>query len=217
LQKPLSTLVVVFLLSSSTTVLRWMLANTTDALLTGIFALVAFVLFKKLSTVGWYSYIGILIVLSGVTRISLLFWLGIGLVLFLNNSKTKGIYIALLSILVVLPTMLSHSDNSFLAVEGNRPILEKLFLYPFYLIKVTFYEFAQLFVFDKILFFMCIFSIYFSVRTFESPALPDDAIFKTASLKYFSLFSDRISGLTKFLIDSNSDFVDLSLKVLISL
>jgi hypothetical protein len=167
LQKPLSTLVVVFLLSSSTTVLRWMLANTTDALLTGIFALVAFVLFKKLSTVGWYTYIGILIVLSGVTRISLLFWLGIGLVLFLNNSKTKGIYTAFLSIVVVLPTILSHSGNSFLAVEGDRPFLEKLFLYPFYLIKVTFYEFAQLFVFDKILFFMCIFSVYFSVKAFE--------------------------------------------------
>jgi hypothetical protein len=167
LQKPLSTLAVVFLLSSSTTVLRWMLANTTDALLTGIFALIAFVLFKKLSTVGWYVCIGILIVLSGVTRISLLFWLGIGLVLFLNNSKTKGVYTALLSIVVVLPTILSHSGNSFLAVEGDRPFLEKLFLYPFYLIKVTFYEFAQLFVFDKILFFMCIFSIYFSVRAFE--------------------------------------------------
>jgi hypothetical protein len=167
LQKPLSTLVVVFLLSSSTTVLRWMLANTTDALLTGIFALVAFILFKKLTTVGWYVYIGILIVLSGVTRISLLFWLGIGLVLFLNNSKTKGIYTALLSIVVVLPTIMSHSGNSFLAVEGDRPFLEKLFLYPFYLIKVTIYEFAQLFVFDKILFFMCIFSVYFSVRAFE--------------------------------------------------
>jgi hypothetical protein len=167
LQKPLSTLVVVFLLSSSTTVLRWMLSNTTDALLTGIFALIAFVLFKKLSAVSWYVYIGILIVLSGVTRFSLLFWLGIGLVLFLNNSKTKGIYTALLSIVVVLPTILSHSGNSFLAVEGNRPFLERLFLYPFYLIKVTVYEFAQLFVFDKILFFMCIFSVYFSVRTFE--------------------------------------------------
>jgi len=167
LQKPLSTLVVVFLLSSSTTVLRWMLANTTDALLTGIFALVAFILFKKLSTVGWYVYIGILIVLSGVTRISLLFWLGIGLVFFLNNSKTKGIYTALLSIVIVLPTIMSHSGNSFLAVEGDRPFLEKLFLYPFYLIKVTFYEFAQLFVFDKILFFMCIFSVYFSLRAFE--------------------------------------------------
>jgi hypothetical protein len=167
LQKPLSTLVVVFLLSSSTTVLRWMLSNTTDALLTGIFALIAFVLFKKLSTVRWYMCIGILIVLSGVTRISFLFWLGIGLVLFLNNSKTKGIYTALLSIVVVLPTILSHSGNSFLAVEGNRPFLEKLFLYPFYLIKVTFYEFAQLFVLDKILFFMCMFSVYFSVRAFE--------------------------------------------------
>lgn len=167
LQKPLSTLVVVFILSSSTTVLRWMLVNTTDALLAGIFALIAFVLFKKISDVGWYGYIGILIVLSGVTRISLLFWLGIGLVLFLNSSKTKGIYTALLSILVALPTVLSHSENSFLAIEGNRPIIEKLLLYPFYLIKVTFYEFAQLFVFDKILFFMCIFSIYFSVRTFK--------------------------------------------------
>jgi hypothetical protein len=166
LQKPLSTLIVTFLFSSSNTVLRWMLANTTDALLAGIYSLVAFMLFKKMSDSGWYVLIGFLVVLSGITRINLLFWLAIGLVLFIYDSKFKGTYVMFSSILVVIPTLLTHSGNSFLAVEGNKPFLEKLFLYPFYLIKVTFYEFAQLFVLDKILFFMCVLSIYFSIKNF---------------------------------------------------
>jgi hypothetical protein len=70
------------------------------------------------------------------------------------------------SIFVVLPTLATHSGSSFVAVAGEKSFVEKLIIYPFYIAKITVYEFGQLFVLDKILFFMCISSIYFSVIHF---------------------------------------------------
>jgi len=68
------------------------------------------------------------------------------------------------SVLIVIPTLLSNSSNSFLAVEADRSLWQRFLLYPLYLIKITFYEFAQLFVMDRILFFLCALSIYFSFK-----------------------------------------------------
>ena len=167
LKKPLITVVVIFLLSSSPTVLRWMLANTTDALLVAIFSLAAYCLFAGIKNRTNFWLINILIISSALTRFSLLFWLVISLVLKFFRLNTKALYIALLSIFVAIPALLSHQSNSFLAVEGNRPFLEKLALFPFYLIKITLFEFGQLFVLDKILFLMCAGSICFSIKCFN--------------------------------------------------
>ena len=166
LAKPFIALLTLISVASSSTVIRWMMANTTDALLVGIFSVTAYCLVRKILFSKWYLVFGVLVILSGVTRISILFWIAIAFVLVVQKTRRKAIFITVISVLIVIPTLLTNSDNSFLAVEAQKNLRERFLLYPFYLIKVTFYEFAQLFVMDRILFFLCTLSIYFSFKYF---------------------------------------------------
>ena len=165
-KKPEITLAIIFVITSSSTVMRWMLSNTTDALLAGLFAIAGYIIVKKTDGVYGYLSFGALILFSGVTRISILFWIAIAVTLWLQKSKGKAIFVLILSLVMVVPTLLTHQSSSFLAVEGDKPFLEKLLLYPFYLLKITFFEFAQLFVLDRIFFVACVTTICISLRNF---------------------------------------------------
>ena len=164
LNKPFIAFLTLVSVASSSTVVRWMMANTTDALLVGIFSVTAYCLVRKISTYRWYLVFGVLVILTGLTRISILFWVAVASVLLIQKNHKKAIFIIAVSVLIVMPTLFSHSSNSFLAVEADRSLWQRFLLYPFYLIKITFYEFAQLFVMDRILFFLCALSIYFSFK-----------------------------------------------------
>jgi hypothetical protein len=164
LNKPFIAFLTLVSVASSSTVVRWMMANTTDALLAGIFSLSTYCLVRKISSYRWYLVFGVLVILTGLTRISILFWIAIAVVLIIQKNRKKAVFITVVSVLIVIPTLLSNSSNSFLAVEADRSLWQRFLLYPFYLIKITFYEFAQLFVMDRILFFMCVLSIYFSFK-----------------------------------------------------
>ena len=113
----------------------------------------------------WFLGMSFLILLSGLTRMSFLFWIGVAIILFLNRSIFKSIYIALFGFIVFVPTLLSNANNSFLPVEGDRSEIERLFLLPKYFLKVTFFEFAQLFVLDRVLFLVIV--IAFLLACFE--------------------------------------------------
>jgi hypothetical protein len=165
--KRLISVVVLFLVSSSSTVMRWMLSNTTDALLVAIFSVAGFVLVKRISNSYWYIAFGILILLSGITRISVIFWIAIASVMWFQKLKARAIYVILLSFLIVIPTLFTHQGSSFLAVEGDRSFLEKLILYPFYLVKVTTYEIMQLMVLDRVFFLICVICVYLSFINFR--------------------------------------------------
>ena len=164
LNKPFVAFLTLVSVASSSTVLRWMMANTTDALLAGIFSVTAYCLVRKIPSCGWYLVFGMLVIFTGLTRISILFWIAVALVLIFQKNRKKAIFIVVTCSLIVIPTLLSNSSNSFLAVEAQRSLSQRFLLYPFYLIKITFYEFAQLFVLDRILFFLCVLSIYFSFK-----------------------------------------------------
>jgi hypothetical protein len=164
LGKPFVSFLTIIMLSSSSTFTRWMVVNTTDALLTGMFSIAAYCLVKKIVNFRWYLIFGVLVFLTSTTRISILFWIGIASVLIFQKNRKKACFIVLFSALVVVPTFLSNSSNSFLAVEAEKSLWQRFLLYPFYFIKITFYEFAQLFVLDRILFFLCALSIYFSLK-----------------------------------------------------
>ena len=177
--------IILLFMSSSSTVMRWMLSNTTDALLVAIFSVAGFVLVKRISSSYWYITFGILILLSGITRISVIFWIVIAAIVWFQKFKTRAVYIILLSLLIVIPTLLTHQSSSFLAVEGDRPFLEKLTLYPFYLVKVSFYEIMQLVVLDRIFFLICILSIYLSFKNIHK---------ESSKLLLFILLAGLLTG-----------------------
>ena len=166
LNKTFASLLTLIMISSSTTVLRWMMINTTDALLVGIFSVVAFNLSKKISNLNWFSMFGTLIVLTSLTRLSILFWFAIAFVLLMQGRVQKTAFILVFSVITVIPTLFNDSSSSFLTVESQRGILQRILLYPFYVLKITFFEFTQLFVLDRVLFFMCVLSLFYSVKHF---------------------------------------------------
>ena len=166
LDKTFASLLTLIMISSSATVLRWMMINATDALLVGIFSVVAFNLSKKISNFNWFFIFGALILLTSLTRLSILFWFAIAFVLLMQAKVQKTAFILVFSVISVVPTLLNNSSSSFLTVESQRSILQRILLYPYYVLKITFYEFAQLFVLDRILFFMCVLSLLYSVKHF---------------------------------------------------
>jgi hypothetical protein len=178
-------LMVLFCIASSSTVMRWMLSNTTDALLVAVFSFAGFLLVKRVSNSFWYLAFGVLILLSGITRISVVFWFAIALFLFFQRLKIRSFYILFVSTLVVIPTLLTHQSSSFLAVEGSRPFLEKLILFPFYLVKVTFYEIMQLIVLDRIFFLICTLCVYLGLRNIHKDS---------SKLLFYILFAGLITG-----------------------
>ena len=179
------TLIVLFFLCSSSTVMRWMLSNTTDSLLVAIFSVAGFLLINRISKSYWFMAFGVLILLSGVTRISIVFWIAIAAVVWFQKFKVRSVFIIVLSFAILIPTLLTHRSSSFLAVEGDRPFLEKLFLYPFYLVKVTFYELMQLIVLDRLFFLICILCIYLSFRNFHK---------ESSKLLLFVLLAGLLTG-----------------------
>ena len=132
LNKLFITFLVLVSVTSSSTVVRWMMANTTDALLAGIFSVTAYCLVRKISTYRWYLFFGVLVILTGLTRISILFWVAVAAVLLIQKNRKKAIFITTVSVLIVIPTLLSNSSNSFLAVESDRSLWQRFLLYPFY-------------------------------------------------------------------------------------
>ena len=166
LNKTFASFLTLIMVSSSPTVLRWMMANTTDALLVGIFSVVTFYLAKKIPGIKWYFVFGLLIILTGLTRISILFWFAIAVVLLMQSRVQKTAFILVISTIALIPTLLNNSSSSFLTVESQKGLSQRLLLYPFYVLKITFYEFAELFVLDRVLFFMCLLSLFYSTRYF---------------------------------------------------
>ena len=157
-------LLLITLVSGSTTVTRWMMANTTDALLAGIFSLIVFCLLNNISSFAWFLGMSSLVLFTGLTRMSFLFWLGIAIVLFLNRAFLRSLYMIIVSFIVFIPTLLSNANNSFLPVEGSRSQIERLILLPKYFLKITCYEFAQLFILDRILFVIIVIALYFALK-----------------------------------------------------
>ena len=162
-------LILITLLSGSPTILRWMMANTTDALLVGLFALSSILLLDTNSkNKVWYVGMAILITLTGLTRFSLLFWLGNAIVYLLQKERAKALYLTAAALIISIPTFLSNSGNSFLPVIGDRSYLERAVSLPYYFLKISFYEFAQLFVLDRILLVVLVLAVIFSLLTLKS-------------------------------------------------
>jgi hypothetical protein len=70
------------------TIMRWMLANITDSLLVGLFSIAIYLmLFNNKITWNWYVAIAFIIILAGLTRFCLFFWIAIAVVYLIRKEK----------------------------------------------------------------------------------------------------------------------------------
>lgn len=165
-KKPFVGLIIVLALSNSSTVIRWMIVNCTDSLLTGLFALVPFCLFailkeKKFALIG----LAFLIILTSATRFILPAWLAIFLVLFMKNIYRKEMLIlGALSIASSIPALTAQLSTALLPASTSTPTYLKVLQLPVVFIKVVAVDILEFGVLDRVLLLLLVITSVQAIR-----------------------------------------------------
>lgn len=149
--KPFLGIFIALFFSFSLTVTRWMYANTADPLLTALLSITVLVLVKQKK----FRYSGqillILALLSSITRFALFIWVAIALVFFIQKSRRVALALFALAVCSFLPTLFVNFTPSVLASDSDMPLMKKIIYFPFFSLRVAFFEIAQLLVLDRYL------------------------------------------------------------------
>jgi len=164
--KPLIGLGIVITLVLSTTVLRWMMVNCTDALLVGLFAFVPFSILAFQQRSRWaLPTLGLLIILTSATRFVLPFWLAILVVLAIRYKRALEIgFLFLLSFLCSIPALQAQASSALLPAEADSPLYMKLAKLPLVFIKVFAIDIAEFGVLDRAFLIFILFCFIQAIR-----------------------------------------------------
>lgn len=154
----------VLVLCTSPTVLRWMVANITDSLLAALFTVVALLLMSKVSIISWYTGMSALVVCTSITRFSLPVWLAIAVVLWIKRMRFQSVWVFVLSALSFLPTFIYMPSSAVLPANAGVGIFTKILLLVKSFFEVGFVEIAQLGAIDRILLVTLIVAIVVALR-----------------------------------------------------
>lgn len=161
--RPLIGLLLIAGITTSPTVLRWMIANITDSLLAGIFALIVLLIAKNDSGKTWIMSMVILIFLTSATRFCLPIWLGISLVYLLNRMKSQGLIILLTSTIAFIPTLVTFPSVPLVPENSDAQEVRKLLQLPISFVRVGFIEIAQLAALDRLLLAILVIAVIISI------------------------------------------------------
>jgi|694.fasta_scaffold74811_2 hypothetical protein len=156
-------LILVFAVTLSPTILRWMISNVTDSLLSAIFAATAYVLSLNLSKTRLLTYLSIFIFCSSLTRFALPIWLAISFVLFLNTKRFIALFTSVASTLISIPVFISAPDDALLPGSNPVTLWEKVSGLAISFLKVGFYEVAELAALDRVLLVMLLSALWAAV------------------------------------------------------
>jgi hypothetical protein len=166
MNKPYLGLAVVCSLSLSTTVLRWMMVNCTDALLVGLFAVVPFSILALNQKKRWaLPALGFLIFLTSATRFVLPLWIAILVVLVLRCRRYLELGILFLfSSVCSIPALQDQISSALLPAEAGSPIHIKLIKMPVVFVKVFAIDIAEFGVLDRVFLFYIGLCFYLAIR-----------------------------------------------------
>jgi len=151
-KKPYLGLAVVCALSLSTTVLRWMMVNCTDALLVGLFAVVPFAILAFIQQKRWaLPAFGLLVLLTSATRFVLPLWIAILVVLALRYRRYLELgLLFLFSFICSIPALQDQMSSALLPAEAGSPLHMKLIKMPVVFVKVFAIDIAEFAVLDRV-------------------------------------------------------------------
>jgi len=160
-------LIVSALTLCSPTVSRWMYANITDGLLVAEFAIFLY-LFHNIKKVKlWYFWVGIIIIISSFTRFSAPIWFGLAIVIASIRDFRKAIFVFLVSLVGLIP-LLMYSPTKALFPNSRQPeIQSQIFQIATQSFKVVFFEIAELFVLDRMLFLFLTSALILAIVNFQ--------------------------------------------------
>jgi len=164
---PLVGWVIALLVTSSTSIARWMFANITDGLLLLFVSLFILLISGSKGLLLSKTKLGILMVLislSAITRFSALFWFGVALLFFLHKRYSSALLVFLTAVISHIPIFVRPFTGHVLPGHNDKSFGEKLFIYPLNLVRVTIFEFGQLFVLDRVLLLLIVLGFLISLR-----------------------------------------------------
>jgi len=152
---------------SSISITRWMISNTTDAVLIIWVVLFLIALFSRYSLKYRVVIAVTAVLLASSTRFCLLLWIFIAI--YLWKSKEKEISVATLAAALIgfIPIITSPFSHAVLPEKSDSNLLSKLLSFPFATVRAFFYEIAELFVIDKVLFFGLFLTVIFALIKFN--------------------------------------------------
>jgi hypothetical protein len=142
-----------------------MIANITDSLFVGLFAVVCLTLESKRDYFQSKVMIGFLIILTSLTRFATPIWLALALVDFVRGKRVRSLFISVTSLIATIPTYLTQPSNSVLPREGELTTIEKLLALPESFGKILFFEVAQLAVLDRLLLIILALALILSLKS----------------------------------------------------
>ena len=148
----------------SPTVMRWSLANCTDAISMALFAFVPLVRFNVDKPRNQSALIFLLVVLTSLNRFCAPVWIAIGFVYWIWGRKKESITATTASVLSAVPIFLLAPNTGFLPLESESSFIVKILKVPVSMSKVGFYEIGQLWVLDRTLFALILVATICSIR-----------------------------------------------------
>jgi hypothetical protein len=168
LKKPIFGLIIAIVFSFSVTINRWMLSNLADSLLTALVSGVVLVLVKSKNTKVNFYFLLPLIILTSLTKFSLIFWVGVSLVMIWHKQIKVAFFIFTSSFLMFLPTLFGNFQHAILPGNSSSSLINKFFVFPFSFFRVGYYELMQLLILDKVLLLLVLTSIYIAIKNIKS-------------------------------------------------
>ncbi len=171
MKKPYLGLAINFVLLSSPTLLRWMVANCTDSILVGFFALYLWIYLMIPDSKKKDLVTLVLIMVTSFTRFCLPIWVALFFSYYLQSKRIgRTAFWIVISILISLPAVLTQpgGNSAFLPERNGTSFFSKLLFMPQSFVRVGFIEIAELAVLDRLLLFLLILSFVFALRNFRN-------------------------------------------------
>jgi hypothetical protein len=161
-------LLITFVFSVSTTVGRWMLINSTDSLLVALTTFLTYLCVKSLRNIYWIPIVIAIVILGSMTRFSLFLWMGFAIVLLWNRQWLRSIVISGVALICFIPTLFLDFQSAVLPNEGDSSLVIKMLKLPLSMIKMAFYDLAQLAVLDRTLLVILLCGIILAARSLKT-------------------------------------------------
>lgn len=153
------------ILTSSSTVLRWTVADLTDSLHLTLFALCCLGIYKNWS----FRTLAIIIILGATIRPMGPVWAALFIpFLIRETNRSKKAYVCLASISIILFLV----NTSLMALYGGfapnpKPLFSQIAAVPRNFFVILFVEFGQLAVLDRLLFYSVLFTLVLAILNYR--------------------------------------------------
>jgi hypothetical protein len=154
--------ILIFLLGTSPTLLRWTTVNYSDALMLALFSLFAYLVYisRESWTIGNLTLLSLIVFLASFTRQTLPIWVLIGAYFLYTKKRSTGFITILTSLTCSVPSLLTFPYDQFLNSKQDGNLLESLLKFFGNALYVNAIEIAQLVVLDRTLLIILVIALY---------------------------------------------------------